>query len=90
MRYWIVAGLVLLNLMLAAGVYSHFERSALAQIGAAKGDYAVVAGANNGQAIVYIMESGTGNLIAVRTDPVNHVIQLIAKKPVAQDLASIP
>jgi len=89
MTRWIVAGLVVLNLLLGAGMYMRFggERSAQAQIGGGGSDYAVVSGFNNNQTLLYIMEVRSGNMVVVRTDPVNHKAELAAIRRVGEDLA---
>jgi hypothetical protein len=88
MTRWILAGLIVLNVLLGAGVYMRLaERSATAQIGAAKSDFAVVAGANNGGGIIYIMDATSGRILAIRTDPVNRQVSLAAARNIADDLA---
>jgi hypothetical protein len=90
MTRWIVAGLVVLNMLLGAGVYLRLggERTAVAQgIGGGGGEYAVVAGFNNAQTILYILEVNTGRMIAIRTDPVNHKAELVTRGSVTPDLA---
>jgi hypothetical protein len=92
MTRWILAGLIVLNVLLGAGVYLRFggENAAYAQIGRGGGEFATVSGNNNGQAIVYILEANTGRLIAIRADPVNRKVELIGGKDVASDLARMP
>jgi len=68
MARWIVAGLIVLNVLLGVGVYLRWEPKANAQIGKGTGEYATVAGTSYNQSIVYILEVNTGKLVAVRTD----------------------
>jgi len=91
MARWIISGLVLLNLLLGAAVYSRLggEKAAQAQIGAGRGNYATVSGYSGGQAVVYILELNSGNLIAVKTDPVNRTVNLAATRKVGEDLARL-
>ena len=89
MTRWIVAGLVVLNMLLGAGVYLRLggERTAEAQIGAGGNDFAVVSGFNNNQTLLYILETKSGNMVVVRTDPVNHKAELATIRRVGEDLA---
>ncbi len=72
-RWLIVAGLVVLNGMLAAGVYQRFaEPKAQAQIGGgARPDIASVAGVSNGATVVYLLDVNSGKLEALRIDVTN-------------------
>jgi hypothetical protein len=83
--------LVVLNLLLGAAIYMRLggERTANAQIGAGRSSYATVSGFSGGQAVVYILDVTNGNLIAVKTDPVNRTVNLVATKRVGQDLANV-
>jgi hypothetical protein len=83
-----VAGLVVLNLLLAGGVYLRFggEKKADAQIGKVAMDIATVAGQSNNQSIVYIMDVNTGQLAAVKTDALNNRIERVAVRNVAADI----
>jgi hypothetical protein len=90
MARWIVAGLIVLNLMLGIGVYLRLgERSAQAQIGKPAVDIATVAGQSNNNAIVYILNVATGDLVAVRPDPINNRVDLVTKTNVAADMKRV-
>ena len=88
MTRWIVASLIVLNLLLGAGVYLRWggERAANAQIGAARGNISAVSGFNANQSIVYMLEANTGRLVAIRTDPTNHKVEVAAYRTIADDL----
>jgi len=90
MARWIITGLVVLNLLLGVAVYHRLggEKTAQAQIGGGV-DYATVSGYSGGQAVVYILETRNGNLIALKTDPVNRTVGLAAVKKVGDDLARL-
>jgi hypothetical protein len=91
MARWLIAGLIVLNLVLGVAVYLRLggERAAQAQIGGARGDYSVVAGnGSNNTSIVYILDASTGRLLALRTDPVNHKVDYAGGKIITTDLAS--
>jgi hypothetical protein len=62
------------------------EQTARAQFGRGQPNVSVVSGFSGGQAIVYVLESNTGQLIAVRTDPVNRKVDLVTRRNVAQDM----
>lgn len=87
-KWFLVAGLALLNLVLVAGVYYRLmERPASAQIGGGHAaDLASVAGINNGQTILYIMDSNTGMLHALRVDVTNRRVEPVAQANISQDL----
>ena len=91
-RWLLVAGLAALNLVLGAGVYMRLglERPAQAQIGVTKPDIAAVAGTNNGQTAVYMLDVTTGHMIVLRVDITNHRVDLVAQANVADNLARIP
>ena len=96
MSKWIVAGLIVLNVVLGAGLCFRaglglgLERRAEAQgIGGTRGDFAVVAGSSNNATVVYLMEVSTGQLAALRIDPVNRQIQVAAKADVARALQAV-
>ena len=92
MARWIVAGLVVLNLLLGMGIYLRLggERTAQAQIGAANGDVAAIAGNNGQTTIIYVLQASTGKLAAIRYDPVVRRTDVIAKVDVTRALQSIP
>ncbi len=75
MARWIVAGLVVLNLVLGVGVYLRIggEKAAYAQIGAGR-SYVTVAGTINNDNIIYVLESSTGRLAAIRVNPVDRKV----------------
>lgn len=87
MSRWIVAGLVLLNLVLGAGVYFRMmERPAVAQIGGARNSLSAVAGNQNNQSVLYVLEANSGRLIAIRSDPLNNTSEIAAARAIGQDL----
>ncbi len=90
MARWIVIGLVVLNVLLGIGVYSRIggEKTAYAQIGGAK-SYIAVAGYSAGDTVLYVLEPGTGRLVAIRTSTIDRKITLAAGRNVTADLARI-
>jgi len=89
-RWIIVAGLVVLNGMLALGVYQRFEPKANAQIGVgARADIASVAGPANGATIIYMLDVNSGKLVALRLDLANSRIERVAGRDVGQDLKQV-
>jgi hypothetical protein len=87
-RWIIVAGLVVLNGMLAVGVYQRLaEPRAQAQIGVgARPDIASVAGTSNGATVVYLLDVNSGKLVALRVDVANSRVDRAAQRNVAADL----
>jgi hypothetical protein len=90
-RWIIVAGLVVLNGMLAAGVYQRFaEPKAQAQIGAGpRMDLAAVAGVSNGATVIYLLDVNSGKLAALRVDLTNSRMERLNSRDVASDLSKI-
>ena len=88
MTKWIVAGLIVLNLLLGAGLFFRMggEKTANAQIGATQSDYTLVSGYANQQSVLYMLQLSTGRLIAIRVDPINHDIKPVAGRNVTQDI----
>jgi hypothetical protein len=87
MARWIVAGLVVLNLMLGIGVYQRMESKAEAQIGRGAGNYATVAGQANMDCVVYILEVNTGRLVALKANGGD--VKPMASRDIAKDLERI-
>jgi hypothetical protein len=87
MARWIVAGLVVLNLMLGIGVYLRMESKAQAQIGRGGGAYATVSGTWGGDTYVYILELNKGHLVAIKTS--GGQVKTVAARDVAKDLERI-
>ena len=95
MSKWIlVAGVLVLILALATGVYQRsLERRAHAQavgIGGIRPDVASVAGMANGQSVIYLLDVNSGILVAQRIDMANSRIENAGQRNVAADLARIP
>src|SRR5205085_7551700 len=92
-RWMVVAGLVVLNILLGVGVFTHrMERSAQAQaagIGGVRPEIAAVAGVNNGASIIYMLDVNSGVLVAQRVDVANSRIETLGRRNVAQDLARV-
>jgi hypothetical protein len=88
MSRWIVAGLIMLNIVLVIGVFMRLggEKTALGQLGATRPDYAVVSGSNNGNTILYFLDTGSGRLFAATVDAINHRVNIAATKDVASDM----
>jgi len=86
MARWIVAGLVILNVVLGVSVFMRVggEKTAYAQIGAGK-SYVTVAGTINNDDIIYVLESSTGRLVAIKVNPVDRKVTLAASKNIAPD-----
>jgi hypothetical protein len=87
-RWLIVSGLLVLNLVLGAGVYQALgvEQPAKAQIGAAKANIAEVAGIINNQTVIYLLDTDSGQLLAVRMNITGKRFELVGKRDVAADL----
>ena len=87
MARWIVAGLIVLNLILGVGVYLRLgEKTAQAQVGRV-GDYAIVAGqGNGGVSVLYILNDNDGWLAALQTDVVSRQVKRIAVRNVGDDI----
>jgi hypothetical protein len=90
-KWLILSGLVLLNLILGTAVYQKIggERAAFAQIGAQKINIASVAGVQNGQTMIYMLDVGSGRLIAIRVDMANRTTNRVAGRDVAADLRNL-
>jgi hypothetical protein len=90
-KWLILSGLVLLNLILGTAVYQKIggERAAFAQIGQQKLNVASVAGVQNGQTMIYMLDISSGGLIAIRVDLANRTANRIASRNVAADLRSL-
>lgn len=86
MARWIVAGLMVLNLVLGAGVYLRMEQKAQAQIGRKASTYATVAGQSANTSIIYVLDVSTGNLAALKSDVLNGKVTLVARRNVAEDI----
>jgi hypothetical protein len=91
MARWIVAGLVVLNLVLGAGVWMRLggERKAYGQIGAVKPDFASVSGFTNNATTIFLLEVSTGRLAAVQVDITGRRIAPVSSRNVADDLARL-
>ena len=86
MARWIVAGLIVLNLILGVGVYLRLgEKTAQAQVGRI-GDFAIVAGQANGASVIYILNDNDGWLAAVQTDVVGRQVKRVALRNVGDDI----
>jgi hypothetical protein len=90
-RWMIVAGLLLLNAVLGAGVYQQLmERKAQAQARAGmQPEVAAVAGISNGQTVIYMLDVVSGRLVAQRVDVTNARVEVIGRRDVAQDMARV-
>lgn len=90
-RWMIVAGLLVLNAVLGAGVYQHLmERKADAQrAGSAPPDVVAVAGMSNGQTVIYLFDAVSGQVVAQRVDVTNAKVEVIGRRSVAQDMARV-
>jgi hypothetical protein len=91
-RWLIVAGLVVLNGILGAGVYERLsERKADAQVGVGpRPDFVVVTGVNNGQTVVYTMDALMGRMVANRIDGVSGQFMPPVVRDVTADFKRIP
>jgi hypothetical protein len=90
-RWFIVAGLVVLNGILGVGVYQRLgERQAQAQIGAARLDVVSIAGVSNGQTVIYLLDANSGILLARRIDVANGRFDPPIRRDVGADLRKIP
>jgi len=86
-RWILVAGLVVLNGILGAGVYQKLaERPAQAQIGGGGRNIVSIAGISNGQTVIYLLDATSGNLVATRVDVANSRFDVPMKRNVAEDL----
>ncbi|MCL2646160.1 MAG: hypothetical protein FWD61_04035 [Phycisphaerales bacterium] len=90
MAKWIVAGLIVLNLMLGAGVYLRLgEKTVNAQIGRTITQVATVAGQVGGNSVIYILDVNNGNLVALKNDTTNKRIDVLAQTNVTADIRRI-
>ena len=91
MARFIVAGLMVLNIVLGIGLYLQMggEKTAKAEIGRPLADVATVTGTANGNTIVYILDVSSGNIAAMQTDVVNNQLKVIDRRNVAADIARI-
>jgi hypothetical protein len=93
-RWFIVAGLVIVNGILGVGVYQRLmERSTQAQMGGIGGpklDLVSIAGVSNGQPVIYIMDANSGILLARRIDLSNQRFDPPVRRDVGSDLRRIP
>jgi hypothetical protein len=87
MARWIVAGLVVLNVMLGVGVYLQMEGRAHAAIGASGGNYVTVAGQSNLDSVVYILDVNRGQLAALKIN--GGQIKPLATRDIGKDLERI-
>jgi hypothetical protein len=88
-RWFIVAGLVVLNGILGVGVYQRLggDRTAQAQIGGgARMELVSIAGVLNGQTVIYVMDANSGMLVARRIDAANARMDPPIRRDVAADL----
>jgi hypothetical protein len=88
-RWMIVAGLVVLNALLGAGVFQLMERKAQAQARGPLPEVAALAGISNGQTVIYLFDMTTGRLVAQRVDVANGRVEVIGRRDVAQDMARV-
>ena len=85
-KWLIVSGLLVLNFILGAGVYQSLERSAKAQIGGgARANIAEICGIVNNQTIIYLLETDTGKMVAVRLDITGKRLVLFGGRDVGAD-----
>ena len=91
-RWFIVAGLVVLNGILGVGVYQRLggERTAQAQIGAVRRDVVSIAGMSNGQTVIYLLDASSGLLVATRLDVAQGRFDAPIRRDVGADLRKIP
>ena len=87
MARWIVAGLVLLNLVLGAALWNRAggEKTAYGQIGVPNSDVVTIGGFNT----VYLLQVSTGYLVAMQVDPANKKVNIVAAKDLKNDLERI-
>jgi len=87
MARWIVAGLIILNILLGVGCYLRFgEKTAQAQIGRPGGDFATVAGQGNNNSVIYILDVNDGVLAVLQTDVMNRNVKRLAVRNVGDDI----
>jgi hypothetical protein len=93
-RWFILAGLIVLNGILGVGVFQRsMERRADAQIGGIGGpnlDVVTIAGVSNGQTVIYLLDANSGILLARRIDVANQRFDPPVRRDVATDLRKIP
>jgi len=92
-RWFIVAGLLVLNGILGVGVYQRLgERPAQAQaIGAGvRRDVVSIAGMSNGQTVIYLLDANSGLLVATRLDVARGTFDAPIRHDVGTDLKRIP
>jgi hypothetical protein len=90
-RWFIVAGLVVLNGILGVGVYQRLaERPVQAQIGAARRDVVSIAGMSNGQTVIYLLDANSGLLVATRLDVAKGTFDAPIRRDIGIDLKRIP
>ncbi len=94
-RWFILAGLIVLNAILGVAVAQRFiERSAQAQMGGIGAgpvvDVVAVAGLSNGQTVIYLLDTNSGVLIGRRIDVANQRFDPPIRRNVGADLAKIP
>jgi hypothetical protein len=92
MASWIVAGLVVLNLILGASVWMRVggEKKAYGQIGAVPTDFATVSGFTNNATTIFLLDGSTGRLAAVQVDLLGRKIVPVGVRNVADDLRRLP
>jgi hypothetical protein len=90
-RWFIVAGLIVLNGILGFGVYHRLvERQVNAQVGAGNLDVVACAGVSGGQTVVYLLDANSGVLLARKVDAANQRFDPPVRRDVAADLRRIP
>jgi|WetSurMetagenome_2_1015567.scaffolds.fasta_scaffold945038_2 hypothetical protein len=89
-RWLILAGLIVLNGILAVGVYQRgLERRADAQMAGAGPDLVTIVGNAGGQTVVYTLDANTGILVARRLDITNQKFDPPIRREVTVDLRKI-
>jgi hypothetical protein len=87
-RWFILAGLIVANVVLGVSVFQRMERRADAQAGMPL-DLVTVAGVSGGKTVIYTLDANSGILVARRVDVANQRFDAPIRRDVGADLRRI-
>lgn len=83
---WIIAGLVMANAILGVAAWQTLTPASPAFAQGRRGsDYMVLSRRSQNYLMVYALDTTTGNLVALRQDPQQKQIQVVARKDIQAD-----
>lgn len=84
---WIIGGLVALNAILGVAAWQTLTPASPAFAQGRRGnDYMVLARRNQNYLMIYALDTSSGKLVALRQDPNQRQLQIVAQKDIQADI----